>query len=190
MSENIMYQKLWQQVVEQHAKLVYSFTTDEKEIARILWWAKFRQVISIISSAITVSPALSSLFGHNVWWKFFSAIAGIILLCLSTYNLKTDNDGKVIALRKSADTLWEIREKYISLLVDFDNFTIEEIRDRRDELTKETASVYKNRPKTSLSAYRKAQKALQVEEEQTFNEGEAEQLLPRSLRNRYPTSKH
>ena len=96
----------------------------------------------------------------------------------------------MIALRKSADTLWEIREKYISLLVDFDNFTIEEIRDRRDELTKETASVYKNRPKTSLSAYRKAQKALQVEEEQTFNEGEAEQLLPRSLRNRYPTSKH
>lgn len=50
--------------------------------------------------------------------------------------------------------------------------------------------VYKNRPKTSLRAYRQAQKALQVEEEQTFNEEEAEQLLPRSLRNRYPRSKH
>ena len=171
MSENIMQQKLWQQIVEQHAKLVYSFTTDEKEIARILWWAKIRQVTSIILSAITVSPAFSSLFGHNVWWKFFSSIAGIVLLCLSTYNLKTDDNGKISALKKSADTLWEIR-------------------DRRDELIKETANVYKNRPKTSLRAYRQAQKALQVEEEQTFNEGEAEQLLPRSLRNRYPKSKH
>ena len=36
MSDNIMQQKLWQQIVEQHAKLVYSFTTDEKEMARIL----------------------------------------------------------------------------------------------------------------------------------------------------------
>ena len=84
MSENIMQQMLWQQIVEQHAKLVYSFTTDEKEIARILWWVKIRQVTSIILSAITVSPAFSSLFGHNVWWKFFSSIAGIVLLCLST----------------------------------------------------------------------------------------------------------
>lgn len=179
-----MRQKLWQQIVEQHAKLVYSFTTDEKEMARILRWAKIRQIVSIVLSAITVSPAFSSLFGHNVLWKFFSAIAGIVLLCLSTYNLKTDDNGKMTALRKSADTLWGVREKYISLLVDFDDFTIEQIRDRRDELIQETANVYKNRPKTSLRAYREAQKALQVEEEQTFNEGEAEQLLPRSLRNR------
>lgn len=183
MSEGVR-QKLRQQIVEQYAKLVYSFTTDEKEITRILRWAKIRQVISIILSAITVSPAFSSLFGDNLLWKFFSAIAGIVLLSLSTYNLKTDNDGKISALRKSAEALWEVREKYISLLVDFDDFTTEQIRNRRDELIQETANVYKNRPKTSLPAYRQAQKALQVEEEQTFNEGEAEQLLPRSLRNR------
>lgn len=190
MSDNIMQQKLWQQIVEQHAKLVYSFTTDEKEMARILRWGKIRQIVSIVLSAITVSPAFSLLFGHNMLWKFFSAIAGIVLLCLSTYNLKTDDNGKMSALRKSADTLWEIREKYISLLVDFDAYTIEQIRDRRDKLIQETANVYKNRPKTSPRAYRKAQKALKVEEEQTFNEGEAEQLLPRSLRNRYPISNH
>ena len=35
MSEGVR-QKLRQQIVEQYAKLVYSFTTDEKEITRIL----------------------------------------------------------------------------------------------------------------------------------------------------------
>lgn len=183
MSENVR-EKLCQQIIEQHGKLVYSFTTDEKEIELIYKWSKIRQVTSIVLSAITISPAFSSLFGNNVFWKFFSAIAGIILLCLSTYNLKTSNTSKLNDLRKSADALWEIREKYVSLLIDFNDFTTETIRNKRDELIQATAEIYKSRPKASRCAYKKAQKALQIEEEQTFNEGEAEQLLPNLLRNR------
>lgn len=183
MSENVR-QKLRQQIIEQHGKLVYSFTTDEKEIELLYKWSKTRQVTSIVLSAITISPGFSSLFGNNVFWRLFSAIAGIILLCLSTYNLKTNNTSKLNDLRKSAEALWEIREKYVSLLIDFDDFTTETIRNKRDELTQATAEIYKSRPKASQCAYRKAQKALQIEEEQTFNEGEAERLLPNSLRNR------
>ena len=181
MSENIR-QKLRQQIIEQHGKLVYSFTTDEKEMELIYKWSKVRQVVSIVLSVITISPAFSSLFGDNPFWKFFSAIAGVVLLCLSTYNLKTNNDSKLSDLRKSSDALWEIREKYVSLLVDFDDFTTETIRSKRDELIQGTAEIYKSRPKASRCAYRNAQKALQVEEEQTFNAGEAERLLPELLR--------
>lgn len=177
-----MRRKLRKQIIEQHGKLVYSMTTDEKEIGQILFWAKIRQIASIILSAITVSPAFSTLFDNNIFWKFFSAIAGMILLCLSSYNLKTDSDSKVIELKTSADSLWEIREKYVSLLIDLDNFEIEQIRSIRDELLQETADVYKKRPKTSPRAYSKAQKAIQDEEEQTFNKGEAELLLPEVLR--------
>ncbi|MFL4356302.1 SLATT domain-containing protein [Streptococcus uberis] len=177
-----MRKRLMKQIVEQHGKIVYSITTNEKEIGQILFWKKVRQIISIILSAITVSPAFSSLFDNNLFWNFFSAIAGIILLCLSSYNLRTDSDSILIELKTSADSLWEIREKYVSLLIDFDAFEIEQIRNKRDELVRATADVYKKRPKTSQRAYSKAQKAIQDEEEQTFNKGEAELLLPEVLR--------
>lgn len=179
---NDMRQKLRQQLIEQHGKIVYSHTIDEKEIFLILWWEKFRKIVSIILSAITVSPAFLSFFDDKKNWEILSAVAGVILLCISTYNLKTDNSSKLIDLRKSANKLWEIREKYNSLLTDFDDFNTEKIRNKRDELIQATSDIYSIRPKSSYCAYLLAQIAIKKMEEQTFNTGEAERLLPNSFR--------
>lgn len=175
-------EKLYRQIIEQHGKIVYSCTTDEKEIELISLWTKFRQIVSIILSAVTVSPAFPSLFNDSQLWKIFSAIAGIILLSISSYNLKSNSEDKIEKLKESANSLWIIRERYVSLLTDFDYLTTEQIRSEREELILEVAKVYKKRPKTSHCAYKRAQRALKNEEEQTFYRNEAELLLPSFFR--------
>lgn len=174
--------KLKKQLIDQHGKLVYSFTTDEKEIYLISLSKKIRQITSIVLSTLTVSPAFITVFGECHLWKYFSAIAGVILMCISVYNLNDDSDKNLDSLKKSSNSLWLLREKYVALLTDFDSLSIDEIKEKRDKLVVETNGVYKTRIKTSRRAYKMAQKALKKEEEQSFRYGEAEKLLPESIR--------
>ena len=181
MSEDIR-NALKQQIIEQHGKLVYTFTTNEKEIQLLLKWKKRRQIISIILSALTASPAVIKVFSNHTWWLYLSALAGFILLSLSSYSLSSDSDIKLAKLIEATHSLWLVRERYSSLLIDFDILEIKKIQEIRDILTQETSEIYKKSPKTGKKAYKEAQKALQIEEEQTFQNGEAENLLPTSLR--------
>lgn len=175
---------LKQQIIEQHGKLQYSYTTDEKEINLLLAGKKRRQILSIILSVLTASPAVIRLFSTQLWWTYLSAFFGVVLMCLSIYSINSDTDSRLSKLKEVNDRLWLVREEYVALLIDFDSLEISEIQKRRDELTHEVGDVYKGRPKTSTKAYKMAQVALQKEEEQTFNDGEAEKLLPTSLRKR------
>ena len=80
--------------------------------------------------------------------------------------------------KDAADELWDIREKYSSLITDFDDLQIEEIRTKRDEIQRTWSNVNKKYPGTDRRGYKVAQQSLQNEEEQTFNEGEVEKFLP------------
>ena len=53
---------------------------------------------------------------------------------------------------------------------------------RRDALQAELESVYSNAPSTFASAYKKAQGALQINEDFTFNDGEIDKFLPNALK--------
>lgn len=86
--------------------------------------------------------------------------------------------------RSTAAQLWFIREKYLSLINDLrmEQDTVENVAERRDELLVELHKIYAEAPNTDGGAYRKAQKALQENEELTFSDREINQLLPNSLR--------
>lgn len=114
--------------------------------------------------------------------SYYTILKGL-LLSISSYNLKSNSEDKIEKLKESANSLWIIRERYVSLLTNFDYLTTEQIRSEREELILEVAKVYKKRPKTSHCAYKRAQRALKNEEEQqTFYRNEAELLLPSFFR--------
>lgn len=175
--------KLRQQLIEQHGKIAYSQTTDEVEYGMLETWKKRRLRISLVLAAITASPAIIKLFGDYSWWSYVSAIAGVVLICLSSYSLSSDTDSKLARLSESKNALWLVREKYVALLTDYESIPKEKIRVIRDELVLESNEIYKKRPQARKKSYKKAQQQLQQEEVQTFNEGEAEKLLPTSFRN-------
>lgn len=76
----------------------------------------------------------------------------------------------------------------ISLLTDFNDIDVAEIRERRDELLENLDAVYRKAPRTEDSDYKKAQKALRHEEAQTFRPGEVDDLLPAGLRKKNQSS--
>ena len=78
--------------------------------------------------------------------------------------------------------MWDVRETYISLITDFDILNEDNIREQRDKLQDAVSKINRKYPGTDDRSYAEAQNALQNEEEQTFREGEVDELLPARLR--------
>ena len=106
----------------------------------------------------------------------------LALLILNTYIKNYNLSGIAQEHKKASDSLWKIREEYVSLLTDFEIIDVDEIRNKRNELQERTAKVYSNSPRTDAKSYRAAQEALKTEEEQTFSEEEIDLMLPNSIR--------
>jgi len=118
------------------------------------------------------------------WVIIVTAAFSAILFAINTF-VKGHDLGEVA--QKHADaacSLWDIREKYLSLLTDIraKNTTVEEIVERRDELQERLLGTYKGSPRTTSKAYKQASIALKVNEELTFSDAEIDNFLPKELR--------
>lgn len=78
----------------------------------------------------------------------------------------------------AANDLWLVREKYQSLIIDFDGMETSQIQDIREEIMHEVDQINRKYPGTDPYSFKAAQKALKVDEEQYFAPGEADLLLP------------
>ena len=87
-------------------------------------------------------------------------------------------DDQIRKHKEAADALWDVREAYSSLITDFYDLSLNDIRLKRDEIQHIWSEVNKKYPGTDKKGYKEAQKSLKDEEEQTFNEEEAEQFFP------------
>lgn len=99
--------------------------------------------------------------------------------------LKEYNLGETIQKHSTAALeLFDIREKYLSLLTDLKAGLINPdiIIEKRNELHEELSKTYKGSPRTFSKAYKNAQKALQVNDELTFSDEEIDKFLPNILR--------
>lgn len=88
------------------------------------------------------------------------------------------------AHRGIASRLWDVRESYISLIADLMSGAVPDAvgRQRRDDLQQTTRGCYIDAPRTSPTAFKRAQDALQNNEEMTFTSHEIDLLLPDELR--------
>jgi hypothetical protein len=83
----------------------------------------------------------------------------------------------------SANELWDLRERYLSLLTDLNSGVSEEVvRVSRDVLQERLKNVYSGCPRTNSRAYNTARKGLKEGEEMYFSREEINGLLPETLR--------
>lgn len=171
------------QVREAFGRVVYTHKTHEKMADIYLEKLKCLKLTEIWLSALTSGSLLFAVFGENHNGTIVGAILSTVLLGLTLYS-KEWNLGELA--QKHADTgtkLWAVREAYFSLITDIaTGSNIEELRQRRENLDKELASIYAGCPRTNDEAYKRAQKALKTEEELTFADSEIDKFLPESLR--------
>ncbi len=172
------------QLRENYGKIVYSHKTQEK-CADILTirnnWIKNLQ---IILSALITTGLLVRVFNGQEWALIVSTILSAIQFGFTSF-LKEYNLGETIQKHSTAALeLFDIREKYLSLLTDLkaNLLTPEFIIEKRNELQEDLSKTYKGSPRTFSKAYMEAQKALQINDELTFTDEEIDKFLPNVLR--------
>lgn len=172
-----------QQVKEAYGKVVYTYTAHLKDAN--LKHSKS----SIIKIAIIVLSAVSTCGLLGIILQWVPIVLAVVTACITLANvilssyLKAANlDGQELLHINTANRLWKIREKYLSLLTDFDELSDEKVVELRDFLTEQTSEVYSVAPLTSGKAYKLAQDALKNNEEQFFTQQELNLMLPEHLR--------
>lgn len=166
-----------------YGRVQYTQTTHEYEvqnlsdkITRIKW-------ANVVSTALTFSSIASVVVFDEKILEIIAALLSMVSIGLSIYQLSFNPEQEKVGHQIAAKELWYIREKYKHLIADImkGNITEEKVLTRRDSLLEELKIVYKFSPNTSNKAYKQAQKALQIEEEQSFSVEELDNLLPDSL---------
>lgn len=175
-------EQLKAQLREAYGRVVYSYTTHLKTVDILISRNNKMKSCQIALSAITTGGFLSTFIFNEGFLKFVTGLASVLSLGLNIYlkNFELDTLSKEHQI--TANDLWLIREKYVSLLTDMDSMTIEHIINSRDLLQKDSYKVYKTSPKTDSNSYSMAQKSLKTEEEQFFTDEEINQILPKHLR--------
>lgn len=172
------------QIRECYARAVWTHKTQEKcadilhvNNNRIRFW-------QVMLSAITTSGVFLTVLGKNEIAGIVAAIFSVLTLALNTYVKKYDLGEMAQKHAGAASSIWNIREKYLSLLTDIraDVIGIDELRASRDKLQGELHKVYKGSPRTLPKAYKEASEALKRMEEMTFTDEEIDKFLPKPLR--------
>lgn len=173
------------QVRECYGRIVYSHKVHEKNADIYLKKLRTTKCWQISLSALTTGGLFSILLTDgSKELTIITAIIASVQFWLNSYIKEYNLSESAERHASTASKLWNIRESYLSLIADIQAHltTIEEIRQRRDDLQKQSFVVYEKAPRTISKAYKEAQKALKFNEELTFSNSEIDLLLPRGLR--------
>ena len=131
-------------------------------------------------AAVTMTAA-GAAFGHGrILVIVAAALAGVTLVILLVH-LTFDFETSAHAHAACSARLWQIRERYRSLLSDLHDGVLDvvEARVRRDKLIDELRAIYEQTPMTHLAEYQAAQRGSDASSEPAFTDEEARLFQPR-----------
>lgn len=177
---------LLSQVCELFGRIVYSHKTHEKQIDILIYQEKIWKWVQVISTVLTSTSYVTTLFteaGFKKTGVTVSIVLSIISFAISMRFFVFNVDKDIDSHKSAAIELWDIRESYLSLIVDLkdENLPLEEIKKKRDLLQDKTKSIYAKEPRTTSKAYKQARDALKINEELTFSKEELNVFLPKEL---------
>ena len=138
----------------------------------------------IALSVLSTGGFLTVLLGLGSYGSMIGGAFSTLLLALNLYTRNYNLGEQAQQHRDTANKIWYLREKYLSLITDLAMGceSLLDARLRRDTLTEQLKEVYASAPSTTDAAYKKARKALSLEEEMTFSAAEVDAFLPQALR--------
>ena len=168
---------LKKQIMESAGRVIYTYTAHWKMVDRLKKRFMCIKIIQIILTAVSTVGFLSAIITNLVALSWVSSFTAAISLGLNLYMLNFNLNEEIRQHTDAANELWDIREAYQSLIVDFDTLPEEEIRKKRDKLSAMVSRVNRLNHGTDKKSYCEAKKALKNEAEQSFDEGEVERLM-------------
>lgn len=174
--------KLYDQIQEQYGKMTYTYTCHLKEAhilekrKNILEWSEI-----VLSSGLT-GGILGNVFWDKLNLPIIFSLLSIFLLAINSYLKGSKLEEKITNHLQSAHALWKLREKYLSMMINYERQNPKDIEYRNKKLLIELDKIYATQLQTSNKAYKETQKALKNQEEQYFTQDELNKMLPKSLR--------
>ncbi len=170
------------QVRDAHGRVWFSHTTWEEAADEQAARLKRRRSVRLAAALVTFLAALSMILAKaHLIAQAATALTAFLSFWAST--LKEDTR-KVARARKAAIKLWALREKYHSLVVDFDAGVLspEEAKRRRDDLQKETEKIYGAYPQNDhVDAFKKAGERIKAGQTK-FSKDELDTFVAPALR--------
>ena len=184
MEANSQVKILEAQIRECYGRLVWTYTTHQKCVDILEKKSKRIKISKIALNSISATGLISYIITNQVWLPIITIIFTTLALFLDIYTLSYDMDKEINSHVDMINKLWNIRESYLSLLVDIKTncIGIKEIIKRRDELQELLNAVYETGPRTNTKAYKKASIALKINEDMTLHDEEIDLFLPESLK--------
>ncbi|MEG0588181.1 MAG: SLATT domain-containing protein [Akkermansia sp.] len=191
MDQDSQINNIEDQIRQSFCCVVYTHKAHEKFADSLDKKHKKNKLLQIIFSSATASGVLLTVlnvFQGYCWFQISIKVATSLLsfgtIFVSSFLKDFNILGESENHKHVATILIEIRDKYISLLVNIRNKSIDllDIKRERDLIQKSLEIVYTLSPRTNSTAYDEAREALQKNEEYTFSDEEIDRLLPKSLR--------
>jgi len=175
------------QIREAYGRICYAHKTQEKQADICHEKHRRQRTVRVALTAVSSGAFVASLAGLLLDEQWAAVVTSFIAVLVSASSLsdKTFRHGEETHQhREAAARLWNVRESYLSLLVDLNSssLSMDEAREARDALQEAAGAIYADAPRTTPDAYARAQKALQVHDDLTFSVAEIDQLLPPVLR--------
>ena len=174
--------ELYNQIEEAYGKVTYSYTTQIIHAGRLYKKNKILKWAQMILSAVSTGGFIGTLITNQVILTWVGGLCSTALLVLTAYSKDSELSELYRRHHDSSNQLWMIREKYLSLLTDYDTMTRDEIVVKRDVRQEELSKIYDDAPLTDSTSYELAQKSLKENQSQFFSREELNQMLPESLR--------
>ena len=163
-------EKLRNQISDSAGNVLYTFSAHwniVNRLKKIYFWIK---VIQIALTALSTAGLIATISQGVTWLSWLSGFCSAGALFLNLYMLNFNPADDIKKHADAANELWDVRESFKSLDVDFDDLDVAEIRERRDELNIKLGEIYKKYPGTDDRAFKKTQKRIK---DYQFEEGES-----------------
>ena len=167
-------EKLKKQIADSAGNVCYTYSAHWHIVNRLKKSLKFFQIVQIILTAVSTAGFLTLAISNNLWLSLAGASSSAISLAINLYLLNFNMIESIKAHTAAANELWEVREAYKSLLVDFDELDSTQIRTQRDFLKERVSKINKKYPETDNESFFQAQKDMG---KYVFTDGEAAQLF-------------
>lgn len=172
-----------QVIRESFGRVLYTHKTHEKDRERLTFLGTVSKWTNIVLSGLTFGGVIATVGTKDPFWLSISLLLSTLSAGYAVFQLSFDPNRKAGSHRTAAKQFLVIRNQHVHLMADIKEglLTADQVRSRRDELEKEFTDAVAVAPDTSPRAYRKAQKALQVDEDMTFSDEELNAFLPNAL---------
>ena len=163
--------------------VVYSHrahTTTADRHARWNRWLKAAEALLMLTTAVASAVVV---FTVNPQYAIGAAVAATLAMMVLVLRLAFDFERTAIAHRACSTQLWHLREQYRAVLSDLKDgvLTLEDARERRDQLMATLHRVYENAPPADRERYQSAKQSLSAVNEATLTDEEIDRFLPSSL---------